>query len=107
MTNKYTVGYAITALEQLDEIETFIIGEGEANRAFSFTARIRAACESLNTFPSRYRKRDDIRDGLRVFGFENRVTITYEIDEQDFRVTILGIHYGGRNWESQYLQDGI
>jgi len=35
--------------------------------------------------------------GLRVVGFERRVTIAFEVDDE--RVTILRIFYGGVDWE--------
>ena len=42
-------------------------------------------------------RRDDIRPGLRIIGFERRVTIAFMV--QDQRATFLRIFYGGRNWE--------
>ena len=42
-------------------------------------------------------KRDDIRPGLRIAGFQRRVTIAFTVTET--RVTILRLFYGGRNWE--------
>lgn len=43
-------------------------------------------------------QRDDIRTGLRVFGFQRRVSIAFEVGTE--RVTILGIYYGGQNFEA-------
>jgi toxin ParE1/3/4 len=42
-------------------------------------------------------RRDDIRPGLRVVGFERRVTIAFHVD--DTTVTIDRILYGGREIE--------
>jgi toxin ParE1/3/4 len=44
--------------------------------------------------------RDDIRPGLRIVGFERRVTIAFSVD--DGRVTILRVFYGGRDWENAF-----
>lgn len=41
--------------------------------------------------------RNDIRPGLRIVGFERRVTIAFCVDES--AVTILRVFYGGRDWE--------
>jgi toxin ParE1/3/4 len=54
-------------------------------------------CESLKTLPIRGTQRDDIRSGLRVFGFRRRVSIAFEVTGEV--VTILGIFYGGQNFE--------
>jgi toxin ParE1/3/4 len=54
-------------------------------------------CESLKTFPMRGSRRDDIRPGLRVFGFRRRVSIAFEVTGDV--VTILGIFYGGQNFQ--------
>jgi toxin ParE1/3/4 len=43
-------------------------------------------------------RRDDIRVGLRVVGFERRVTIAFHVDPK--RVTIDRILYGGRELNS-------
>jgi toxin ParE1/3/4 len=45
----------------------------------------------------RGRRRDDIRPGLRIIGFERRVTVAFAVEEE--RVVILRIFYGGRDWE--------
>ena len=42
--------------------------------------------------------RDDLRPGLRVVGFRRRVTIAFAITEET--VEILGIYYGGRDYEA-------
>jgi toxin ParE1/3/4 len=41
--------------------------------------------------------RDDIRPGLRVVGFERRVTIAFAVGEAG--VTIVRVFYGGQDWE--------
>ncbi len=48
-------------------------------------------------FPERGRRRDDIRQGLRVIGFERRVTIAFHVTD-DFVIIDL-ILYGGRDVE--------
>jgi len=46
-------------------------------------------------FPQRGRSRSDVREGLRVIGFERSANIAFVIDERT--VTILRILYGGQD----------
>jgi toxin ParE1/3/4 len=66
--------------------------------AARYTDAIVKQCESLKTFPMRGARRDDIRPCLRVFGFRRRVSIAFEVTAEV--VTILGIFYGGQNFET-------
>ncbi len=47
-------------------------------RASASVDRIEKACRSLSEFPERGTRRDDLRPGLRVIGFERRVAIRSE-----------------------------
>lgn len=40
--------------------------------------------------------RPDIRPGLRIIGFERRITIAFSVEERE--VTIQRIIYGGQDW---------
>jgi toxin ParE1/3/4 len=64
--------------------------------ASRYEQRIRAFCESLDLASERGQRRDDIRQGLRIVGFERRVTIAFSVDEE--RVIILRLLYGGVDW---------
>jgi toxin ParE1/3/4 len=57
-------------------------------------------CESLKIFPVRGTQRDDIRAGLRVIGFRKRVSIAFEVTGNI--VTILGVFYGGQDFEAAF-----
>ena len=55
--------------------------------------------ETLAAFPERGTRRDDVRSGLWIIGFERRVVIAYMIlDTGD--VEIGRIFYGGRDYEA-------
>jgi toxin ParE1/3/4 len=41
--------------------------------------------------------REDIRPGLRVLGFERRLTVAFSVEAET--VTIYRLFYGGQNWE--------
>jgi toxin ParE1/3/4 len=55
-------------------------------------------CRSLSVFPDRGVRRDDLRPGLRILGFERRAAIALHV--ADDTVTILRILCGGREVES-------
>ena len=65
--------------------------------AFVYVQRLRAFCERLEYAAERGNRRDDLRAGLRIVGFERRVTVAFSVDET--RVTILRLFYGGMDWE--------
>jgi toxin ParE1/3/4 len=62
--------------------------------------RLEKECLALNLASERGHRRDDVRPGLRIVGFERRVTIAFEVSSDT--VTILRLFYGGRNWEEQF-----
>jgi len=45
-------------------------------------------------------QRDDVRPGVRVFGFRKRVSIVFDVE--GLTVTILGIFYGGQDFEAAF-----
>ena len=75
----------------------YIANETSIERAASFVDRIEEACLSLQTFPERGTRRDDIRPGLRVMGFERRVTILFQV--RRYEVIIVRILYAGQDYE--------
>jgi plasmid stabilization system protein ParE len=60
-------------------------------------------CESLRNLPHRGTRRDNIRAGLRTIGFRRRVTIAFEVTGSV--VTILGVFYGGRDFEKMFEEE--
>ena len=77
---------------------SFIARLGAEQRAAGYVGRIIAACEGLATFPERGRRRDDILRGLRIIGFERRVTIAFTVEAD--AVVVEGVFYGGRDYEN-------
>ena len=94
----YHVVFAPEAESQLVALFFHIAKAASPAIALNCTEAIVEQCESLNTFPSRSAQRDDIRPGLRIFGFRKRVSIAFEITGNV--VTILGIFYGGQDFEA-------
>ena len=67
-------------------------------RAGAYLTRIEQTCFDLSLFPERGTRREDIAPGLRIIGFERRVTIAFRV--LDHRVEIVAIAYAGREIEA-------
>lgn len=65
--------------------------------ALSWTERLEGWCMGFELASERGHLREDIRPGLRIVGFERRVTVALVVE--DDRVIILRVFYAGRNWE--------
>jgi plasmid stabilization system protein ParE len=96
----HSVIYSPEAEAQLLALFFHIAAAASPEIAARYTDAIVEQCESLKTFPMRGAQRDDIRPGLCVFGFRRRVSITFEVTGEV--VTILGIFYGGQNFETAF-----
>ena len=46
--------------------------------------------------------RDDIRPGLRITNYRRRAVIAFEVDDTTRTVAILGVFYGGRDYERAF-----
>lgn len=68
-----------------------------------YTAAIIVHCEGLQDFPHRSTLRDDVRPGLRMTNYKKRAIIAFTVDAK--WVSIIGIYYGGRDYESALLSD--
>ena len=62
-------------------------------------------CEGLALFPLRGVPREDIRPGLRVTHHKGRTLIAYAVDEGTRTVSVLGIFYGGQDYEAALSVD--
>jgi plasmid stabilization system protein ParE len=94
----YSVVFTPEAEAQILELYGYIAAEASPEIAARFTDGIVAYCESFSTFPNRGNRREDIRPGLRVTSYRRRVAIAFHVDED--RVNIIGVFYGGQNYES-------
>ncbi len=99
----YTVVFTPEAEAQLIELYGYIAAEASPEIAARFTDGIVTYCESLRTFPARGNRRDDIRLGLRVTSYRKRVAIAFHVDED--RVNIIGVFYGGQDYEAALLEE--
>jgi toxin ParE1/3/4 len=89
------------ARNDLFEIYDWIAVKAGFQIAISYIERIEVYCLGFELASERGHRRDDISLGLRIVGFERRVTIAFAVD--DDRVTILRLFYGGQNWEDKFV----
>jgi toxin ParE1/3/4 len=95
----YAVVFAPEAEDDLLELFEYIAGHGSPANAARYTDAIVAYCETLRSFPHRGMLRDDIRPGLRITNYRERTVIAFEVDDESARVSVLGVYYGGRDFE--------
>lgn len=93
---KHKVIFQDLALRDLQSLYVFIRDtQNSPLTAVNYIRRIQAYCEKLSLFPNRGTRRDDLRSGLRMIGFERRVSIAFTVT--DDAVQIARIFYGGRD----------
>jgi plasmid stabilization system protein ParE len=99
---KYRVLFSPEAEAQLVALYGYIAAAASPNIAARYTEAIVRYCESLSTFPHRGTLRDDVRPGLRITHYKKRAVIAFDVEAD--QVSILGVFYGGQDYES-ILQD--
>lgn len=87
------------ARNDLFEIYDWIAAKAGSQIAISYIEQIETYCLGLELASERGHRCDKISPGLRIVGFERRVTIAFAVD--DDRVTILRLFYAGQNWEGK------
>lgn len=99
-----TVVYSAQARRQLNDLYLWIAEQsGFPDRAEGYVSAILDTCEGLATFPFRGLARDDLRPGLRTIGFRRRATIAFAVHKST--VEILGVFYGGQDYENTFTND--
>ena len=98
MTMSYRIVFTPEARDQFDDLHAYISAAADAETASRFTDGIIDHIAGLSEFPKRGTPRDDLRPGLRTLAWRRRVTIAFMVEETD--VVVIGIFYGGRDFES-------
>jgi toxin ParE1/3/4 len=83
---KYRVQYEPNALDDLINLYDHIVEQGNPINALRYIERIGAKCDSLATFPLRGKSLESLRSGLRLVGFERKVTIAFAIVGDTVRI---------------------
>jgi plasmid stabilization system protein ParE len=99
----YTVVFSPEAETQLIELYGYIAAEASPDIAARFTDGIVTYCESLSTLSLRGVKRDDVRPGMRITNYRRRVVVAFDVEAD--RINIIGIFYGGQDYEAALLDD--
>ena len=100
---QYPVVFTPEAQEQLTALYRYIAAAASPQIAERYTSAIVTYCEGLQTFPHRGTRRDDIRPGLRITNYKKRVVIAFDVDAE--RVSIIGVFYGGQDFETDLQSD--
>jgi len=91
----YRVVFSPESEEQLVALYYYIAEAASPEIAVRYTEGI---SNSLQVSPHRGTLRNDIRPGLRVTNYKKRAMIAYAVIAD--QVSILGIYYGGQDYES-------
>lgn len=92
---KREVFFSPEAEADLNGLYDYITEQSGAVRAIGYVKRIESYCRGFELAFARGTRRDDIRPGLRVVGFERRITIAFHVETD--RVIIDRLFYGGRD----------
>jgi plasmid stabilization system protein ParE len=99
----YRIIFTPEARDQLDHLHSYIASAADAEIALRFADGILDHIARLSEFPERGTPRDDLRPGMRILAWRRRVTIAFVVEESD--VVVIGIFYGGRDFETLLRED--
>jgi toxin ParE1/3/4 len=99
----YRIVFTPEARNQLEELYAYIATAADADTASRFTNGIIDHIAMLSEFPKRGTPRDDLRPGLHTMAWRRRVTIAFVVEQRD--VVVIGIFYGGRDFETLLRED--
>jgi toxin ParE1/3/4 len=100
---KRTVRFSPESRADLLHPHHYIADRASNAIASRYVGRIVDHCLGFDMSAERGNRRDDLRPGLRIVGFERRVTIAFHVDAET--VTIDRILYGGQDIE-RIFRDG-
>ena len=92
---KRQVIFAPEAQDDLFSLFSYIAEQSGPSTAIGYISRIENYCLGFDIASERGTTRNDIRPGLRIAGFERRITIAFHVEAES--VTIDRILYGGRD----------
>jgi toxin ParE1/3/4 len=102
----YEVIFDRAARQDLKDIFDYVSDRASPAVAEGFTTKLYEHCVKLERMPERGTRRDEMRRGLRTIGYRRRATILFEVDHERSEVIILGIYYGGRNYQDDFSEEG-
>ena len=90
----WTVGFEPEAQDDFDTIERLIAARDTPEAAATYIEKIITFCESLRHFPERGAARDDLGPGVRLIGFQRRVSVVVRLRNDEVRV--VRVFYAGQ-----------
>jgi toxin ParE1/3/4 len=103
MPKRRDVFYSEAALEDLQGIFDYIADQAGPVVAGRYVDRLKRNIDGLDLFSERGARRDDLRPGLRLIGFERRVTILFTVSDR--QVAVVAVAYGGQDIDSRFAND--
>jgi toxin ParE1/3/4 len=97
---KTQVRFAGKAKTDLKNIASYIRNHSDKQCAYDYVKRIREFCCNLEAFPHLGTSQSDLLPGLRILGFEGRISIAFTIDEN--QAIILRIFYGDQDFDRSF-----
>jgi toxin ParE1/3/4 len=82
----------------LNALYDFVSARSDVQTALKYISRISNFCEGMEVAAERGTLRNDLREGLRIVGFERKLVVAFTVELK--RVVILRIFTRGQNWEA-------
>ena len=79
---KYTIRLSVTAQHDVDALLDYLVPRAGEAVAQGYIDRLRAFLEGFQSFPKRGTVRDEIRDDLRIVGFERSLSIAFVVEAE-------------------------
>lgn len=92
---QYRIRFAPEARRDLEDLYLYIAEEAGPDRALAYVERIEKFCLGFADFPQRGILRDDLFPGLRIVGFERRISVAFKVVADT--VIFYRFLYGGRD----------
>jgi plasmid stabilization system protein ParE len=86
------------AVDDLHGLYDWVAGMASPVVAMGYLERVERFLAGLSVGSERGHLRSDVRPGLRIVGFERRLTVAFLVD--DDRLTVLRVLRAGQDWES-------
>jgi toxin ParE1/3/4 len=90
------LSFAASAKTDLLHLHDWIAERAGDTAATAYLDRLEAHCRGLQLFSESGHRRDDLRPGLRIVGFERRIAIAFIVEPE--QVIIVRLLYGGRQF---------
>ena len=101
----YEIIFDRAARQDLRAIFDYIHERAGRRIAERDVTRLYDRCLTLRDFPELDTRREDLRAGLRTLGYRRRATVLFQVDHAHRKVIILGVYFGGRDFETAFREE--